>query len=500
MASLQALREEVEVFCRAQAEALADEAAGRVALADLAAVDRAHPTVVAPDTGSALQAALGSERTPEAQRPRLGMLVAFLGRAVVEAETRTADDSLRQARRAKRVSAAGESRLLSTAWAAMAEEPDRPRRAALAWTTEDAELELREGVQRRWEAMRIAAERARVAPPGALQSPEQVAALETEAGEFLRSTGDAWREVLRYACRRLDPDLNPLPRGDAALHDLVRLSSAPLAGAFPPADRLPALRLWLDRSGLTLEAGGRVRLETRTPSEAPLPAACFAVDPPERIRLVTSGPAVGHGAFPALLDAAGRARAAAAVSGSAPLEARRMGDPAVRSSAGWLFRGVLRSERWLRRSLGQSRTTAREVARLSALTQLGELRMASVRLPLVRAMTASGPTRAAVEALAAALTEALFVQVTPGAVLASLARWPAEAEELRAAALAERVLRQADERFDADDFRNPGAARWLGGLWARGSELDADALAQEISGAPLSLAEVSRRLVAVLGA
>jgi hypothetical protein len=500
MASLQALREEVEAFCRAQTEALADEAAGRVALADLGAVDSAHPTVVAPDTLSALQAAASSGRTPEAQRSRLRVLVGFLGRTVVEARTRSADDALRQARATRIVSAAGDAHPLSTAWAAMAGEPDRLRRAALARATEDVELQLRDGVQRRWEAMRIAAERAGVPPPAAFGPPEQVAALEGEAREFLRSTDDAWREVLRYACRRLDPSLEPLPRGDAALHDLLRLSSAPLAGAFPPADRLPALRLWLDRSGLTLEAGSRIRLETRDPPQSPLPAASFAVDPPGHIRLVTSGAAAGHGAFPALLDAAGRARAAAAVSGAAPLEARRMGDLAVGSSPGWLFRGVLRSERWLRHSLDQSRATAREVARISALSQLGELRMASVRLPLVHALAASGPTAAAVDGLAAGLSEALRLRVTPGAVLGCLARWPAEAEELQAAALAERIHRQADERFDADDFRNPAAARWLEGLWARGRALDADALAQEISGAPLSLADVSRRLVAVLGA
>jgi hypothetical protein len=62
-------------------------------------------------------------------------------------------------------------------------------------------------------------------------------------------------------------------------------------------------------------------------------------------------------------------------------------------------------------------------------------------------------------------------------------------------------LRQAaDARFDAEDFRNPAAARWLAAVWGRGTELDADALAKHVSGAPLSLAAVGQRLLAVLAA
>ena len=140
------------------------------------------------------------------------------------------------------------------------------------------------------------------------------------------------------------------------------------------------------------------------------------------------------------------------------------------------------------------------MARLSALAELGELRMLALRLPGGRALASEGPTRARLDALAGALSEGLGVRIGPGAVLAGLGLYPSESEELRAAALAVRVHHQADERFDAEDFRNPAAARWLSGLWAKGSALDADALGQALSGEPLSLAEVGRRWVEVLGA
>jgi len=52
----------------------------------------------------------------------------------------------------------------------------------------------------------------------------------------------------------------------------------------------------------------------------------------------------------------------------------------------------------------------------------------------------------------------------------------------------------------AEDFRNPAAARWLASVWARGAAVDADTLAKDVAGAPLSLSAVGRRLLSVLGA
>ena len=80
-----------------------------------------------------------------------------------------------------------------------------------------------------------------------------------------------------------------------------------------------------------------------------------------------------------------------------------------------------------------------------------------------------------------------------------LAGLPA-AQPLRAAALAECLRGAADTRFDAEDFRNPAAARWLASVWARGSVSDADALAKDVCGEAMSLAAVGRRLLDVLGA
>lgn len=494
MASLQALRDEVEVFCRARTEALCDEARGRVALADLGSLERAHPSVVAPDTVKALQAAAVSERTNPSQRARLRALVAFLARAAVEARARAEDDALRRSRHAPRLLGGSEQRLQDV-WTAVALEPDRSRRAVLAREAAAAELDLLGAVQRRWEAGAGAVEALGPAAVPHLGLPADDA-LDAEAARLLASTEDAWREVLAFALHRLDVRLRPLPSGEADLHDLYRLGAEPLPGAFEPAERLSALRSWLGDAGLGLEADGRLRLED---GSRPL-ADDFAVEVPRAVRLVTPGERAGHGPMSALLAAAGRARAAAGVSPAASLEAARMGDPALRPSAAWLFRSVLRSERWLRRYLGHGRRLAREVARLSALAELGELRMLAARLPVMRALAAAGPSHASLDALAGAASEALWVRVPPGALLPALSGLPGEVDGLRAAALSARIERAADERFDAEEFRNPGAARWLAGLWARGGEVDASTLAEELGGGPLTLTEAAQRLLAVLGA
>jgi len=374
-------------------------------------------------------------------------------------------------------------------------EPDRARRAALAHGAAEAELELLGAVQRRWEAAAGAAGALgpKDFPSLGLPSDET---LDAEAARFLAITEDAWREVLAYALHRLDVRLRPLPAGEAEMHDLERLGAEPLPGAFEPAERLAAVRRWLDDAGLGLAAAGSLRLDDGVRPYA----QDFAIEVPGEVYLVTPGEPLGHGPFPVLLESAGRARAAAAVAPTASLEAARMGDPAVGGAAGLSFRSRLRSERWLRRYLGHGRRMAREVARLSALAELGELRMLAARLPVVRALWATGPSRAALDALAGAASEALRVRVPPGAVLSAVSGRPSEANRLRAAALAARIERAADERFDAEDFRNPEAARWLAGLWARGAELDAQALGEALGGGPLSLSEVSRALLGVLGA
>ena len=232
MASLQALEEDVEAFCQARAQALAEEATGQRVQANLGAADGAYPPVVSPETLAAIRSAAANPATPEDQLPRLKALLPFLAHAAVEATTRDVEEGLHVAARAATVWAGAPSGRFWGCGRPSREEADRTRRAALARAAAEAEEARLDEAQRRWEARHRAALALGVTPAAVS------AGLQAEALDFLRSTEDGFRDVLGYALRRLEPGLRPLPAGEGALHDLLRLARQPLPGAYPEVDAL----------------------------------------------------------------------------------------------------------------------------------------------------------------------------------------------------------------------------------------------------------------------
>src|SRR5215472_10557827 len=91
MASLNALRGDVEAWLEELGRTRA-EAAPRVA--NLAAVDAAHPEVISPDTARAVGTLLSSQRVPESDLPRLRLLARFLEDASLAAAAREARRAL----------------------------------------------------------------------------------------------------------------------------------------------------------------------------------------------------------------------------------------------------------------------------------------------------------------------------------------------------------------------------------------------------------------------
>jgi hypothetical protein len=98
------------------------------------------------------------------------------------------------------------------------------------------------------------------------------------------------------------------------------------------------------------------------------------------------------------------------------------------------------------------------------------------------------------------MAQALRVSVPAAFALHDRAVSPPPERVLRAFALEAGLTRHLQERFDQDFFRNPGAgAEWVG-RFRRGQRDDAEALSQELSGAPLSLQRAGARLVQVIAA
>ena len=489
MASLNSLRVEAEAWLEELGRARAQAAPG---MAQLGVVDQGHREVVSPDTARAVGALLASSRVPAPELPRLRMLVRFLEDASLEAAAREGRTALHGAR-----------------WRTEAEleVPLAEAEAELSRTDERlARLQREAAVDRGWEALlpraqRVQAELAEgVSALGAASLPALLdarrdpawTALDTEG--FLRSTGDAYRDVLAWALGKVTPRLGPLPRGDATLADLDRVGALPgYPGALQAADE--ALRAW---AGRLPDGEERARhLVTRA-----VPAAAhrtIAVDVPEHIELL----------LPAESDAAeapqrffwtGCALHLASVESEAPVEHRWMGDRAVVAASGWVVRGLLWHEHWLRGVLQLGRATAREVARMEALVALATLRAEAALDPHRRTMASSGPTPQRLGEAAEAVSAALHVRVGRGRTLGMVADLDVTRRRLRAAALASCVWAEADRRFDADEFRNPVAARWLVALWSRGAPESPEQMAPALCASPLGLERLGAELVAVLGA
>jgi hypothetical protein len=291
------------------------------------------------------------------------------------------------------------------------------------------------------------------------------------------------------------PRLAPSPRGDATLADLERVRGLPgYPGAMEQADE--ALRTW----AIQLPDAG-VRAHNLRTRAVPAPAAqTIPVEVPERIELLLPPWDAAACDVPARFSWTGQALHLASVEPEAPVEHRWMGDPAVVLSSGWLVRGLLWRERWLRSALGLGRSAAREVARMEALVALGTLRAEAALQPHLRQMAASGPTLQRLGEAAEAVSAALHVRVGRGRVLGMAAGLDVTQRQLRAAALASCLWAEADRRFDADEFRNPIAGRWLAALWSRGAPEPPEQMAPALCASPLGLEKLAGELVSVLGA
>jgi hypothetical protein len=172
----------------------------------------------------------------------------------------------------------------------------------------------------------------------------------------------------------------------------------------------------------------------------------------------------------------------------------------VTAASGWLVRGLLWHERWLRQALGLGRATAREVARMQALLAAGTLRAEAALQPSLRTIATAGPTLQRLEEAADALSAALHVRVGRGRTLARVADLDLSQQRLRAAALASCLWAEADRRFDADELRNPVAARWLVAIWSQGAPETPEQMAPALCGTQFGLGRLAAELVGALGA
>ena len=318
------------------------------------------------------------------------------------------------------------------------------------------------------------------------------------AAETLRRTEDAYRDVLAYVLKKVDPLLRPLPGGDARRHDLqAALQARWMDPFFRREDAFPAVVRWLLEWGLTPHADGRIRLDDEPrPGKASRPFVA-TVRVPGEVRLVLQ-PRPGLDGLAGLLHEMGHAQHRAHVSETLSVELRRLGDASVTEAYAAVFERLLLSSSWLKRYLELPTLAARDTVRLAAFQALTVLRRHCAKLSYELSLSTRGPSADRADEYADGQRAALFVEPHPGFFLHDMDPQLYVAHYLRAWALETRLTARLTERFNDDYWRNPAAAAWLKGLFARGGTDDAEGLATEVSGTPLALPEAGERLVAIL--
>ncbi|ATB31501.1 peptidase M3 [Melittangium boletus] len=318
------------------------------------------------------------------------------------------------------------------------------------------------------------------------------------AAQTLRRTEDAYRDVLAYVLRKVEPTLRPLPSGHARRHDVQAANQVPWMHAFfRREDGLPGVIRWLNEWGFHPSAEGRIRMDDEErPGKASRPVTA-SVRVPGEVRFVLQRRA-GLDALGGLLHEYGHALHHAHVSDKLPLELRRLEDASVTEAFATLLERLLLDEEWLKRYARLPSTPARDAALMAAFQGLTVLRRHCAKLTYELSLYASGASPERAEEYVELQRGALFAEPHRGFFLFDVDPQLYTARYLRAWALETRLTAHLTARFNEDWWRNPSARQWLQGLFARGGTDDAETLAREISGKELTLPEAGDRLVALI--
>jgi len=462
-----------------------------------------YPELGRKETFLQVREAVEDARTDSVERLRLGRLLEFLAGQVEDTLAAPAAEASSELEAQGQVLLNHERVGFVEALAQLPREHRRDRRSAISKALGNFLWEHRAVYARRVEAALRTAEA--LGYGSYLELREKVSGIDAKAlaadcAAVLKQTEDAYRDLLGYVLKKVDPGLKPWPNGDAHRHDLQHAASAPwMAQHFRREDLLPAVSRWMSDVGLHPNAEGRILLDAEDrPTKNP---RAFVVDlrVPDDIRLVVR-PGSGLDDFYSLLHEYGHAQHLAGVLRTLPVEDRRLGDTSVTEAYASLFDHFLLDEAWHRRYLRLPQATAREAARMAAFNNLFLLRRYCAKLPYELELYSQGPTEARAQRYEEGQCQALAVGAHRGFYLFDVDPQLYAARYLRAWALEARLFKVLQSRFDQDFWRNPAAGHWLRELFTGGQREDASALAERLGGGKLSLLEAGERLVKVMGA
>ncbi len=479
------MRVQVEAFVAARSAAVYAEQAGRGHATQLAALFRAQPRVGTEDALAAVTEALAGADAESPRSARLKALRAACAALVEDRATATFDDAMADAERTASVREPDGVVGLRAALAKLPQERMRARRSRWSAAIDAAQAPLIEMAARRLDAAMEAATRSAVAAyPNVRASLEgfDLLALADGARGLLKETRDAYADVLSWALRQLE--LAPYP-GDASHHDLAHLLRTAAISLYPRGFLKIAIQRWCGEFGFDPEDGISWDLESRA-HKSPQPFAGIVEAPGEVV--VCARPEDGAPACAGLLGALGQALATNHVDPQAPFEDRWLGDGAIAGADALLFAGLAADTRWVKRYLGD--VLPADAQRLFALRELAVLRRRAAQILFEIELPRLGGAATQAEQWREGQVAATLVEPPRAGWILDVEPQFAVARRLRAYGVAAGNARALVERFDVDWWRNPRAAEWWRGRWAKGSR-------QSVAGAPGVLAVgvgVARRL------
>ncbi|HEX8292980.1 MAG TPA: hypothetical protein VF570_14575, partial [Pyrinomonadaceae bacterium] len=310
-------------------------------------------------------------------------------------------------------------------------------------------------------------------------------ALVAGAEGFLRRTEAAYMSALaEWSSRELAPGVARAPE----YADLPYFERAADTDA-----RLPARdfrRLYAETLaglGVRVESQHNLHVDDATRAGKAADSACFAVAPPEDVRLVVGGGAGGLGYFGRSLAEGGRAQVFAWASRETSRrhpEFVHAPDRATEAGHGLLLAGVLREPDWLEGRRGMRATEAGAFARRAALTELYRARRecASVVRALALERGAGGRSEQSAEEYAAAFTEATGFRHESATHLTDAEDWFESATRLRARLFAAGLREHLRGRHGRRWFESRRAGEELIDVWNTASRYRAEELSKLLWG------------------
>lgn len=325
--------------------------------------------------------------------------------------------------------------------------------------------------------------------------------LERAAKSFLESTGPLYTSILASTVARGEPNVSL-----AQLHysDFYYLETMPqVSGFFREEDLMVSYAQTMSGLGIHVAEQQNIVIDTETRKKKKTGDACFAVHPPDDVRLVVASPE-GVSAYSNFWHEAGRAQCYAWCSqelASKHPEFVYSPDAATTQGYGSLFSSLLIECDWLAEFLpGVSQSRAREIASGVAFLALSRVRRWCAKLSYEILLHNADDVRS--EQMRSTYKElqgqATGSRTSPTPYLFDVEVRPMSASLLRAAAFGAGLGEYLRTRYGYRWWTSRKAGDELRDLWNTGSRYSVEELARRVGFDEISFDLLSEKLIAAV--